>query len=83
MGFGLGKWTDLFELEEIKNGINYMTKTKLATPLETLDEDEEDSDSAPSVDNFNAKELQECFKVVIGDEANPFEKSPDESELVI
>jgi hypothetical protein len=68
----LRSWSDLFDAEEIRSGFNYMVKTKLAPPLETLDE--ESSDSAPSVDNFNAKELQECFKVVIDQETNPFEK---------
>jgi hypothetical protein len=38
--------------------------------------EESSSDSCPSVDNFNVKELQKCFKAVINDaDKNPFAQS--------
>jgi len=69
------KWTDLFDFDEIRSGFEHIKRTKVAPPLEKLTE-EESSDSCPSVDNFNDKELASCFKAVIEkDEKNPFAKS--------
>lgn len=71
----VNKWTDLFDFDEIRSGFEHIKRTKVAPPLEKLIE-EESSDSCPSVDNFNDKELTTFFKAVIdGDEKNPFVKS--------
>ena len=50
-----------------------LTKSKMAKLEE---KDVESSDSCPSIDNFNAQDLQECFQAVIDkDQANPFLQS--------
>ena len=54
-----------------------LTKSKMAKLEE---KDVESSDSCPSIDNFNAQDLQECFQAVIDkDQANPFLQSNNDS----
>ena len=73
------KWSEFFDFDEFENGMEHMKK-----PIEQVTElsEEEGSDSEPSVDNYNQKELGEFLGAALDlkvGEANPF----DEPEISV
>ena len=68
------KWSEFFDFDEFENGMEHMKK-----PIEQVTElsEEEGSDSEPSVDNYNQKELGEFLGAALDlkeGEANPFDE---------
>ena len=78
----LKSWKEFFDLDEFRSGIAAMQKSnqKKTTKAQQEGSEEEGSDSEPSVDNFDEKELEEHLGAAIDeqDEAgSPFFKRPE------
>ena len=51
------KWSEFFDFEELESGIEHMKKP--IDQVTELSEEEDGSDSEPSVDNYDQRELGE------------------------